>query len=371
MTGTISRFLRDYSRESGFRAIEIDASGKARGGIRAGKSKARDPWRAALFGEAIRWGEACVMTDDRGLAGWGIPLMTNSLVTGGIIVENVALDDGDPAEISRRIQSAAEHLLAKMESCNLTNAEFLKARREDSRRQREKAEAIHALKDRLYDGIRDLYLREEAGLLAAIKRGERPAAREIINRVLVGIYHTARSRPELLKSLALELVVVMSRAAVEAGADPAGVLGCNFESATALAGLSDEEEVSRWLSGMLERVMDAIRDNRQFPNAVLLGRAVAYMEEHLDKPLDRDSVARAAGLSGSHFSRLIKEKTGRTFTDLMAQYRVDRAKAMLRRTGKSLIQIALDCGFEDQSYFSRVFKRYTRLTPRAYRETAP
>jgi AraC-like DNA-binding protein len=297
--------------------------------------------------------------------------MTNSVVTGGIIVENVALDDGEASEISRRIQSAAERLLATMVSANLTNAEFLQARREASRVQREKAEAIHTLKGRLYDGIRDLYLREEAGLLAAIKRGERRAAREIINRVLVGIYHTARSRPELLKSLALELVVVMSRAAVEAGADPASVLGCNFESATALAGLSDEEEVSRWLSGMLERVMDAIRDNREFPNAVLLGRAVAYMEEHLDEPLDRDSVARAAGLSGSHFSRLIKEKTGRTFTDLMAQYRVDHAKTMLRRTGKGLIQIALECGFEDQSYFSRVFKRYTGFTPRAYRETAP
>ena len=366
---TICQFLRDYWHESGFRAIEVDAVGKARSAPLAGK--ARNAWRAALFGEAVRWGEACVMTDASGLAGWGIPIMTNSIVTGGIVVEDVALDDGDPAEISRRIQSAAEHLLAKMESYNLTNVEFLKARREDSRRQREKAEAIHALKDRLYDGIRDLYLREEAGLLSAIKRGERPAAREIVNRVLVGIYHTARSRPELLKSLALELVVVMSRAAVEAGADPAGVLGCNFESATALAGLSDEADVSRWLSGMLERVMDAIRDNRQFPNVVLLGRAVVYMEEHLDKPLDRDAVARAAGLSGSHFSRLIKEKTGRTFTDLMAQYRVDRAKAMLRRTGKSLIQIAWDCGFEDQSYFSRVFKRYTGVSPRAYRESAP
>lgn len=119
-TETIWRLLRDYRRESGFRAIEVDAVGRARGGIRAGN--AGDAWRAALFGEAVRWGEACVMTDDRGVAGWGIPLMTNSIVTGGIIVENVALDDGDPAEISRRIQSAAEHLLAKMESSNITNA---------------------------------------------------------------------------------------------------------------------------------------------------------------------------------------------------------------------------------------------------------
>jgi AraC-like DNA-binding protein len=259
-------------------------------------------------------------------------------------------------------------LLELVEEANLTNADYLRARREESNREREKAEAIHGIKDRLYDSIRNLYLREEPGLLAAIKRGERPVAREIINRVLVGIYHFARTRPELLKSLALELVVVMARAAVESGADPAEVLGCNYESASALAALSDEEDVSRWLSQMLERVMDAIRDNRKFPNAVLLERALAHMEEHLGEPLDRDAVARAAGLSGSHFSHLIREKTGRTFTDLMAQLRVDHAKTLLRRTSLGITEIALECGFGDQSYFTRVFKRYTGLTPRSYRQ---
>jgi len=364
---SLRNLLRDYLRETGFQAVETDADGRL-SGIR--RRKPGEEWRTQVLREALRWGEACVMTDSDGLAGWGLPLMINSVVTGGIIVERVPLEGCDPADISKRIRSASAQLLAMMESSNLTNVEFLKARREESRREREKAEAIHVLKGRLYDGIRDLYLREEPGLLAAIKRGERQAAREIINRVLVGIYHASRSRPELLKSLALELVVVMSRAAVESGADPSEVLGCNYESATALSGLSDEEEVSKWLCGMLERVMDSIRDHREFPNAVLLSKAVAYMEEHLGEALDRDSVARAAGLSGSHFSHLIRERTGRTFTDLMAQYRIDRAKTMLRRTGESIIQIALECGFEDQSYFTRVFKRYTGTTPRAYRAKA-
>ena len=360
----VKRLCRGFRLETGFVALETDADGRLVGRRGSGQ---RSHWRTQVIRESLRWGEACVMPDDDGLVGWGLPLMTNSLVTGGLLVERVSLEGGEPGEISRKIRAAAARLLDLMERANLVNADFLRARRNESRRERERAEAIHALKDRLYDGIRDLYLREEPGLLAAIKRGERQAAREIINRVLVGIYHAARSRPELLKSLALELVVVMSRAAVESGADPSEVLGCNFESATALAGLSDEEEVSAWLCGMLERVMDAIRDHKQFPNAVLLGRAVAFMEEHLGEPLDRDSVARAAGLSGSHFSHLIREKTGRTFTDLMAQYRVDRAKTMLRRTDKSIIQIAMECGFEDQSYFSRVFKRYSGTTPRGYR----
>lgn len=358
---------RTFRRETGFTAVETDADGGLIGRRGAGP---RNHWRTHVIREALRWGEACVMPDEDGLVGWGLPLMTNSLVTGGLLVEGVSLEGGEPGKISRKIRAAAGRLLDLMEKANLVNPDFLRARRAESQRERERAEAIHVLKDHLYDGIRDLYLREEPALLAAIKRGERQAAREIINRVLVGIYHTARSRPELLKSLALELVVVMSRAAVESGADPSEVLGCNFESATALAGISDEEDVSSWLCGMLERVMDAIRDHIQFPNAVLLGRAVAFMEDNLGEPLDRDSVARAAGLSGSHFSRLIRERTGRTFTDLMAQYRVDRAKAMLRRTDKSIVQIAMECGFEDQSYFSRVFKRYTGSAPRAYRISA-
>jgi len=123
------------------------------------------------------------MPDEQGLVGWGIPLMTNSLVTGGLMVEGLSLDGGEPGEISHKIHSATSRLLALMGKANLVNADFLRARRAESLREHERAEAIHVLKTRLYDGIRDLYLREEPGLLAAIKRGERPAAREIILKV--------------------------------------------------------------------------------------------------------------------------------------------------------------------------------------------
>ena len=93
--------------------------------------------------------------------------------------------------------------------------------KERSKREREKAEALHTLKDRLQDDIRTIYLHEEPALLAAIRRGERTEARRIINRVLTAIYAVGLARTELLKSLALELVVMMSRAAVQAGGDPA------------------------------------------------------------------------------------------------------------------------------------------------------
>jgi len=50
--------------------------------------------------------------------------------------------------------------------------------------------------------------------------------------------------------------------------------------------------------------------------------------------------------------------------------RIDRAAEMLARTDKSIAAIALECGFRDQSYFTKVFKRYRSTTPRRYRREA-
>ena len=69
-----------------------------------------------------------------------------------------------------------------------------------------------------FDRIRELYLYEEPALLASIRRGDRKEAIRIINLILVHIYSVGEERSELLKGLLLELVVMMSRAAIEAGA---------------------------------------------------------------------------------------------------------------------------------------------------------
>jgi AraC-like DNA-binding protein len=48
-------------------------------------------------------------------------------------------------------------------------------------------------------------------------------------------------------------------------------------------------------------------------------------------------------------------------------FRVEKACALMDETNLNINQIALDCGFNDQSYFTKVFRRYTRTTPKQYR----
>lgn len=228
--------------------------------------------------------------------------------------------------------------------------------------------AIPLLEHRPYDRIRELYLLEEPVLLAAIRRGDRGAARRIINQILIHIYSAGQERRDLLKGFLLELVVMISRAAVEAGAGQSQVLGLNFTLLTQLAGIHDDEDLAAWLRQSLEHVFSMIERQENFTPPLLLGKALHFMRENLQRAISRDEVARYAGISPSHFSRRLKERTGRSFTDLLRQCRVDLACEMIRRNGKSLAEIAADCGFCDQSYFTRVFQDLKGMTPKQFRE---
>lgn len=258
-------------------------------------------------------------------------------------------------------------MLRRAVEANLTNSAYLELRRLEAQRESARAEAIHAVKDQDYHSIREIYLVEEPSLIAAVKRGDKRAAREIINRVLVGIYFMGRNRPLLLKSFLLELIVIMSRSAVEAGADPSTLLGTNYSAFTDLAQIEGEEELTAWLVEMLERTMDAISHHHRYPISVLLSEAIRYMQEHSGEELSRDEIARRACLSPAHFSRVVRQKFGYSFTELLARMRVDRARELLRLSEKSLAEIATECGFADQSYFTKVFQRYTGQTPREFR----
>jgi AraC-like DNA-binding protein len=226
---------------------------------------------------------------------------------------------------------------------------------------------VPLLEHRPYDRIRELYLYEEPTLLAAIGRGDRAEAIRIINYVLVHIYAAGQERSDLLKGLLLELVVMMSRAAVEAGSSQSEVLGHNFRCLTELADIDDDERLAHWLRSMVERIFDAIERQEDFTPPLLVTRALRFMRENLHRDVSRDETAQHAGISPSHFSRLLRERTGRSFTELLRQARVELASELLVTTDDPLVVVAGRCGFCDQAYFTRVFQRSRHVTPRQFR----
>ena len=220
-----------------------------------------------------------------------------------------------------------------------------------------------------YRSIRELYLCEEPRLLAAIRNNDRKAAVYVINLVLVHIYSLQNESPDLLKSLLLELVVMMSRAAVEAGVPQEEVLGLRFRHLTALASLSDDEELAWWLRESVDRVFDLVKIHaaNPAPPPVHISKALDVIKSEACSGLTRDVLAKRVGVSPAHLTVLLREKTGRSFSELCREARIEEACRLLRETDRQIADIADACGFYDQSHFTRAFQAVRKTTPRAYR----
>ena len=95
--------------------------------------------------------------------------------------------------------------------------------------------------------------------------------------------------------------------------------------------------------------------------------AIAYISEHYDQPLTLKETADYVKLNPSYFSALFKQCSGSTFKEFLNYTRIEESKKYLINTNYSIIDIAIATGFEDQSYFTKVFKKYTGMTPRQYR----
>ena len=96
-------------------------------------------------------------------------------------------------------------------------------------------------------------------------------------------------------------------------------------------------------------------------------RVLDFVARRFGDTITIEALAREAGLSPSHFSRVFHATLGQTPYQFVMDYRIEKARAMLADTSRALIDVALDCGFADQPHFSRIFKRLTGRTPKEYR----
>lgn len=98
-----------------------------------------------------------------------------------------------------------------------------------------------------------------------------------------------------------------------------------------------------------------------------LRRAHEFMNEHLNADLSITELAAETGFSASHFARAFKQTVGVAPHQWLVKKRIDKAKLLLEENKLGLADIALACGFVDQSHFSRVFTRSENCSPGKWR----
>ena len=130
------------------------------------------------------------------------------------------------------------------------------------------------------------------------------------------------------------------------------------------------EEAIIYSEKILKRALQIRDENAGNQNRSLLKKAVEYLEEHyMDENLSLNTAAHVANVSANHFSALFSQNMGQTFIEYLTALRMDKAKEMLRCTGKRSSEIAGEVGYKDAHYFSYLFKKTQGMTPSEYRKT--
>jgi AraC family transcriptional regulator len=95
---------------------------------------------------------------------------------------------------------------------------------------------------------------------------------------------------------------------------------------------------------------------------------IDYMQMNLDRTIHLEELATLLNMSQYHFCRLFKRSTGIPPHQFVIRQRVDRAKQLLQKSDRSVLDVAINCGFTDGSHLTRHFRKLTGVTPTAFRQ---
>jgi AraC-like DNA-binding protein len=106
------------------------------------------------------------------------------------------------------------------------------------------------------------------------------------------------------------------------------------------------------------------------PTSEVVKRAIAFIHAHYDRPIRRTDLAVAGGICESYLSTVFHKEMGLAPWEYLTRFRIQIAREALAATDDSVTQIAGYVGFDDPSYFCRVFRRYVGQSPQSYRRAA-
>lgn len=213
--------------------------------------------------------------------------------------------------------------------------------------------------------LRFLYEKEK-DLLTKVRSGDVQSAKGLLNELIGHTLFSNGGAVEAVRPRAVELTTLLSRVAMDGGADPESIYGLNGKFISLLYGETNFEDLCMTLQEVVESFMSSAFFGYDKGNPYIR-KALRYMSDNYSQRIDIKKVASHVGLSPSYFSSLFNETLGCSFTDRLNTIRVEESKRLLLNTKYELADIAMAMGFPDQSYYCKVFKRITGVSPGKFR----
>lgn len=209
----------------------------------------------------------------------------------------------------------------------------------------------------------------ERRFLQLLCQGEdsQPQANKILNDLLGHIMYSSGGDMHIIQNRIYELLVMISRTATEHGADQ-NIISCRLqECQQQLVKINSVDEICLWLTDTVRTFTDLFYSDRNARYTNIVHRIIQYLQTHYSEKITLDDIAKNVFMSPAYLSRTFKHETGSTIIAFLNRIRIEKSKELLAQKDMNLLQVAFQCGFESQSYFSHIFKESCFMTPQQYR----
>ncbi|QMV41327.1 response regulator [Cohnella cholangitidis] len=122
-----------------------------------------------------------------------------------------------------------------------------------------------------------------------------------------------------------------------------------------------------WAARTIQKCLESFQE-KQRDSSAIIAKVQAYIQDNLQKELNRDDIAHSVFRNPAYVSRLFRKETGISLTDYITQTRIERAKKLLAETNDKISNIAEGLSYVHFSYFAKLFKKVTGLSPQEYRK---
>ena len=295
-----------------------------------------------------RQGGSHTYTCEAGFTCWTSPLYTRGRYAGSLISRH------EMEKSSEEIRAMARLLQILTEKLSSEKRDYIGAKTSQYKPPRDKEGKNNAEKIQVY------FHDEERMLLAALRRGDKDTASKILSMIMDIVQETDSQDFDSIRLRSIELAVFLSR---EASPDES-----NINSFRTLQESQNTEELRKNLQYIIDTLCTRIFSFRGVRHASALRKAERFIWENYTRKISLEEIAAASGLSAPYFSTIFKEEMGKNLFSYLNELRIEKASGMLTKTVVPINEIAESCGFRDQSWFSKIFKCHTGLTPCKFRE---
>ncbi|MCL2162925.1 MAG: PocR ligand-binding domain-containing protein [Oscillospiraceae bacterium] len=352
-----------------------------------------------LYGvyQAERFGGKYIYACPHGLIHWTAPLISRGVLQGAIVAGPAQVVDSSEFLVEELIrkdsipENLADDMLELLKTVPILTSEEIDQMsdllfivgahisdipttsyyedREYLEQQSDISEFIHLIKTLGGDenSITSYPIKKEKELTSLISIGDKAGSQKILNEIFGHIFFTSGGSFEVIKARILELIVLLSRAAMEGGADVEQIFGLNYKYTSEIHGFHTVEELTYWLSKIMVRFTDCVFNLTDVKHVDVIYRAIEYIKKNYMKKITLEEVASHVYLSPSYFSKIFKDEMKLNFNTYLNYVRIEMSKKLLLDDSIVLVDVSNLVGYEDQSYFSKVFKKVTGVSPGKFR----